>query len=319
MNIEVKKTRDLSVIEKQQIVDLFNHVFSKNLSAEIFFGKYYWTTLEGSYHSIMKINGTVVGCYSVIPYNYNFFHRQLIFGLSVDTMIHERFRGNPYNLKKMAVAIYEKLIQDGVSFVFGFPNDNIFVVRKKILKWKDVGLLDIYILPIRLGKLTANLRYLNFFSRAIALLLVFFTNATPSKLNHNSGSHINMIDNSSEYFIGKRYANNYAIIRDDVGYFSYTIMSEAGAVVVYILEIFPLSQSRLEHAVNQLYKNLPNADAIIYVGNLNFRPRNMIKVPQRYSPKLVRMSGLVINDSEVDERVFDISNWQVSLANFDVR
>jgi hypothetical protein len=319
MNIEVKKTQDLTNVEKQQIVELFNHVFFKNESTEGFFKKYYWTASGGSYHSIMKINGSVVGFYSVIPYSYIFFEKHLIFGLSVDTMIHENFRGNPYEFKKMAVAIYEKLIQDGISFVFGFPNENIFLVRRKILKWKDIGLIDYYILPIKLGKIKPSLNFFNPVSKAISYLIIYFTRTNSKIFNKDIGPNILMSENCSNFFISNRYAENYIIINDENGYFSYRFFLENNTPVVYILDVFPLSQERLEKAVNYIYQNLVDISAIIYVGNLNFSPRNMFKVPRKLTPKFIRMSGLILNHSEVDERVYEVSNWQVSLANFDVR
>jgi len=101
-----------------------------------------------SYHGLMTDEGRIVGCYSAIPNEYNFFAKKIVFALSVDTMIAEAYRGNPFNLKKMANLVYDSLKEYGIPFVFGFPNDNVYLVRKKILKWQNIGRLDFYILPI---------------------------------------------------------------------------------------------------------------------------------------------------------------------------
>ena len=58
---------------------------------------------------------------------------------------------------------------------------------------------------------------------------------------------------------------------------------------------------------------------ILYVGKLDFKVKNLIKVPSKYEPKTVHMSGKILDDSVVDNRVFDIKNWNVNLSNYDVR
>lgn len=319
MNIIVKKTGELSINEQSQIATLFNQVFSKNESVVDFFSKYYWTTPEGSYHSLMKVDDNVVGCYSVIPYEYKFFDSNVTFGLSVDTMIDKDYRGSPFNLKKMATAVYDKLLIDGVSFVFGFPNENVYLIRKKVLKWVDVGSLDFYVLPIRVGQLKASLKFANWASRFLAYAMVRYAQLASIKAVTQPSYKIQMSDANAEYFISRRYAKDYKVVKDETGYFSYRTSSEDDTLVAYIVDVQPLEQASFERAVSSIYKNEGHIDAIIYVGKLPFRVRNLIRVPQKFAPKAIRMSGSILDSSKVDERVFVMSNWQVGLANFDVR
>ena len=319
MEIFVKRTGDLTGNEQEEITTLFNRVFSKNETVVGFFSKYYWTSSKGSYHSLMKVDDNIVGCYSVIPYEYKFFDSDVTFGLSVDTMIDEDYRGNPFNLKKMATAVYDKLVLHGVSFVFGFPNENVYLVRKKILKWVDVGSLDFYVLPIRVGQLKASLKFLSWSSKILARLMVGYTQLNCIKAVTQSIYKIQMSGANSEYFISSRYARDYKMIKDEMGYFAYKTSFEDNAHVAYIVDVQPLEQDRFERAVSTIYKKEKHVDAIIFVGKLPFRVRNLIKIPQQYAPKAIQMSGLILDRSKVDERVFDITNWQVGLVNFDVR
>jgi len=319
MNIIVKKTYELTVNEQLQIATLFNRVFSKNESVAEFFNKYYWTTSEGSYHSLMKVDDNIVGCYSVIPYKYKFFNNDVTFGLSVDTMIDEKFRGSPFNFKKMAISIYERLLIDGVSFVFGFPNEKVYLVRKKVLKWVDVGSLDYYVLPIRVGQLKATLKFGSWASRILSCLLVGYAQLNWINAVTQSNHKIQMSGTDLEYFISNRYAKNYQLIKDETGYAAYRTSFENNTHVAYIVDIQPLEQDRFERTVNAIYNSERHVDAIIFVGKLPFRVRNLIKIPEKYAPKKVRMSGMILDRSKVDERLFDIANWQVGLANFDVR
>lgn len=319
MEIFVKRTVDLSSNEQEQITALFNRVFLKNESVVVLFSKYYWTNSEGSYHSLMMVNDNVVGCYNVIPYEYKFFDSDVTFGLSVDTMIDEDYRGSPFNFKKMATAVYDKLVLDGVSFVFGFPNENVYLVRKKILKWVDVGSLDLYVLPIRVGQLKASLKFASWASRLFAYLMVRYARLASIKTATQPSFEIQMSGACSEYFISRRYARDYKVVKDETGYFAYRTSFEDDALVAYIVDVQPLEQDRFERAVSTIYENEGHIDAIIFVGKLPFRVRNLIRVPQKYAPKAIRMSGRILDASKVDERVFAMSNWQVGLANFDVR
>jgi hypothetical protein len=319
LNIFVKRTSELNIDEQVQIVELFNTVFSKYETVDFFLSKYYWTNVNGSYHAIMKDNEKIIGCYSVIPYKYRFYDDDVVFGLSVDTMIDEKYRGNPFNFKKMANALYEKLLLDDVSLVFGFPNENVYLVRKKILKWIDIGSLDFYILPIRVGKLRANLKLGNWASRFLAYLMVRYTQLTSIRSQKPLIYKIKMSDVDSEYFISKRYSKVHRIISDETGFFVYRTSFENNALVAYIVDVQPLEQGFFERAVNKIYKIELHIDAIIFIGKLPFHTRNMMKVPQRYAPKAIRLSGLILDRSKIDERVFDIASWQVGLVNFDVR
>jgi hypothetical protein len=319
MKVVVKKTIELSCDERDSITAIFNRVFQKKESPVDFFRKYFWTKSEGSYHALMICDEGIVGCYSVIPYKYRFFEREIWFGLSVDTMIDENYRGSPFNLKKMATAVYDKLVLDGVSFVFGFPNENVYLVRKKILKWVDVGSLDFYVLPIRIGQLKASLKFACWVSRFLAYMMVQYAQHAAIKAATQPRYKIQMSGANAEDYISRRFDRDYKVVKDEAGYFAYRTSFEDNAYVAYIVDVQPLEQARLEQAVSSIYKNEGHVDAIIYVGKLPFRVRNLIRLPQKYAPKAIRMSGLILDRSKVDERVFVMSNWQVGLANFDVR
>ena len=319
MQIIVKRTPDLSEDECNQIASLFNRVFQKNVSSDAFFLKYYWTNEEGSYHSLIVSDNKIVGCYSVIPYSYSFFERAVQFGLSVDTMIDEEFRGNPYEFKKIASAIYDRLRNDGINFVFGFPNENVYLVRKKILKWKDMGCLNFFVLPINLGNLKPRFLLFNLFSRFFSYLLILYSRFI--RLGHFESPKFDIKINKdgNEHFLSERYKSDYSFVKSETGYFVYKKMIDQGALTSFIMDFEPHTQSSIEYAVQYIYKNEPDIDAIIYVGKLPFKPRNLIKVPQRYAPKQIKMAGLVLDNSKIDDRVFDIASWNVGLANFDVR
>ena len=110
----VKKTNELSEEEIDEINKLFNEIFNINSQTlrtkEEFRKKFLNNFLKFSFHSLMKLNNEIVGCYHVIPYEFNFFSTKKLFGQSVDTTINRKFRGSVYNLKKLAYDAADQLV-----------------------------------------------------------------------------------------------------------------------------------------------------------------------------------------------------------------
>lgn len=316
MEFCLKRSNDLAESEKIQICDLFIRVFEKPMTHDSFEQKFEKNKSGFSYHGLMIEEDQIVGCYSAIPYKYNYFGKEVVFALSVDTMIDEAYRGNPFNLKKMANLVYDGLKTDGIPFVFGFPNDNVYLVRKKILKWQDIGKLDFYILPINIGAIKSKLTFLNVLSRMFAGMINMLAG---SKTANYSNYNIEKVNNKA--FRDGRYDDSYSVnMTDRDSYFVYKIYDEEGAKTAYIIDVYPLCKSNLENAVKELYsKEKNNIDLIMYVGHLDFSVSNLFRVPEKYQPKNVHMSGKILDDTMIDERIFDIDNWNVNLSNYDVR
>jgi hypothetical protein len=314
MNLITKKTNELSKNEITQISDLFEAIFNKQMSNKDFINKFLQNIKSYSYHSLLiNENEEIVGCYSAIPYEYNYFGKKVLFGLSVDTMIKEEYRGSPFTLKKLANNVYEEMKKDGISFVFGFPNNNVYLVRKKILKWKDIGELKYYILPIKIGAIKSKLKALNLLSKIYANSINNLVNSdfsTEKATYEIEKSNLNLF----------RYDDTYSLIEFSDSYMSYKIYNEDGVKTAYLIDVYPLSKNNIEIAVKRIYeKEVGYIDMILYVGNLDFKPKNLIEVPKRYEPKTVHMSGIILDEAKVDERVFNINNWNVNLSNYDVR
>ncbi len=317
MNFIIKKTNELSQNEKQQICDLFLDVFKKKKSLEDFNKQFLNTTKGYSYHALMVNDDLIVGCYSCIPIEYRYFSNNYFFGLSVDTMITEEYRGNPFNLKKMANLVYESMLKDEIPFVFGFPNDNVYLVRKKILKWEDIGQLDYYILPIKIGNIKPNLKIFDFITILLSKIIKLFTKK--SFIFDNKTNNIEKLD--TKQFLNYRYSffnANYKIIEQDKLYFTYKIDVYESINTAYLIDISVMNKTNFNSAINHILENEKNIDIILYVGKLDFKPFSLFKVPKKYIPKTVYMSGKILDRSKIKEDIFDINNWNVNLSNFDV-
>ena len=161
----VKKTNELEIEEIKQINNLFNKSFTeslaKNRSEEEFRKKFKNNIYNYSFHGMVKENSKVIGSYNVIPQEFEYLKKKKIFGLSVDTCFEKNYRGNLYNLRTIANMVYLELINDSIPFVYGQPNNKFYLVKKKVLGWKDIGKLNYYLTPVNLKKILFNSKILN--------------------------------------------------------------------------------------------------------------------------------------------------------------
>lgn len=317
MNFVTKKTNELTIEEKKQICNLFLDVFNKEKTLESFDKQFLNTSKGYSYHSLMiNEDNLIVGVNSLIPYDYIYFEKQIVIGLSVDTMTKKEYRALP-SFTKMAKMIYEEAKKDGVCFILGFPNDVSYKIFKKMLKWKDIGRLNFYILPINIGKIKKSLFLLSpvsfVFSKIISLLIIF-----SKKNTQNVKKSIYKID--TQNFRNQRYSEEeHKVIQEKNYEVIYKLDSHENTNIAYIIDIVPLNKINLEKATMQLSNKYNfKIDSIIYIGNNDFNPINLFKVPLQYEPKNIYVSGFILKEEIIDDRVWSIKNWNLNLSNMDV-
>lgn len=331
ISIEFKKTSELSDDNKRNICRLFEDVYQKPKLITQFEHQFNNTVFGYSYHGIMKDQNAIVGMYTHIPIEYQYYGNKQMFGLSVDTMIASDYRGNPMNLVRMANAVYEAEKIDNIPFVFGFPNDNFYLIKKKAMQWKDIGTLDYYVMPFRLDRVDKKLRVVN---RLIGPMRVLYSLivSLKSKIDGNDNRDTAPIieKHHSRQYKEYRYSLfpvDYRIVNlDERAYLSYLTKPFYSIhpvldkmKIAFLLDVYPMQKHYFERAVNHISQNEPDLDMIVFLGKINFVPRNIFKVPKRREPKIFRMSGKVLIEGIVDERmIFDISNWNVNLADFDI-
>jgi hypothetical protein len=314
-NIIFRKSNQLSIAEIQQFRDLFFRVFEKKMDERLFERKYLYTPKGYSCHGLMLHEGAIVGIFNAIPYRYTYFGRERMFALSVDTMIAPEYRGGGH-LVKMADLVCGALISDGISFIFGFPNEYFYRHEKRVLGTRDIGELDYYVLPINIGVVIPKLKLLNCFSRGYSRIMTIL-----SKIPREVDQKYNIAKTVDEKFERHRYDASYnRIALGDGGVCIYKIYEEDKIRTLYIIDIFPLTPAFFAKAVKQIYKNAAGSiDIIIYVGKLPFRPVGLLKVPDSKKPQRIRITGKILIPELVDDSVFAIENWSLNISNFDVR
>jgi GNAT acetyltransferase-like protein len=311
-----KKSSEFSVSEIKQIRDVFLSVFKKEMTQESF-EKRFLNSADGySYHGLLLDNDLIVGSFSAIPFRYRYFGKELTFALSVDTMILKEHRGKPSSLPKMAEFVYQALVEDGIPFIYGFPNELYYSHEKRLMGTTDIGRLYYYILPLNIGAIFPKMKYCKFLSQSFARTFMAL-----NRISANGDFEYNIEKVNDEIFDRSRYDESYSFLDiDGKGRCVYKIHDEDGVKTLHILDVSPLSPEFFQKAVQQVYQIASREiDAILYVGTLPFYPRGLIKVLRFMEPQRIMMTGKVLMPEIVDESAFVIDNWNVNVSNFDVR
>jgi hypothetical protein len=315
-HVAFKRTDQLLGSEQEQMRDLFLRVFNKKMTRDAFERKFFHTPKGYSYHGLMLCEKTIVGASSAVPKRYKFFGEELIFSLSVDTMIDPKCRGGCHFIK-MINLVHQGLINDGIPFIFGFPNQRFYTAQKRLLKYEDIGELDYYVLPLNIGSVVRKLKFLNGLSQAFCKLATRFC-----RIPKNSKIKYDIVKVVDKQFERHRYDGSYS--RIDLGEAAECIYKtyeeDDGIRTLYIIDVVPLTTVSLARAVKQICLTaVKTVDIIIYVGKLPSRPAGLWKVPDSKKPRKIRMTGKILIPDVIDSSVFNMNNWSVNISDFDVR
>ena len=216
-----------------------------------------------------------------------------------------------FNIKKKKVTRFISL-----------PNPQAYNYWKFISNWKDIGELDYYIFPVNYSKLIFKNSTLSFLSLSLSLIISYFF-----KIVHIFSDNIkkrNIFIHFDEFSRKQRFnLDDYFHIKlNNKSWGYYRIYNEEGLNVAYIIHINSLSKKNISNMINKMiYENGSKIDLIAYIGNLNIKPINLLKLPKYKYPRKLVFTGLTLeklkNSHDID--FFDLKNWQVNLVNFDNR
>ena len=89
------------------------------------------------------------------------------------------------------------------------------------------------------------------------------------------------------------------------------------AKIIWIIDVFPLTKVNLEKSINKLKNLNKDADLIVYIGNLDKTPDNLFKIRDSFLKRQSIFSGKILDETQVSEAVFKMSDWNINLSNFD--
>jgi hypothetical protein len=316
MEVLVKKTVDLSDQEIEEINRIHKITLNFDCSVEAFKNKFNNTALGYSFHGLLKDNGKIVGSHAGVPFNYLKNGERFMAGLGIDSMILPLYR-DYFHFRDIFVECEKAMLTDGCKIRIGFPNDTSYPILKKGFKYKDIGLLDTYCLPLKASALKKSLKSLN------PLVAVFsFLWLGMSYLSVGQKEKHYMFERERESFNKTRFKwfnADYKEIKRDKFVSYYKIKNKEGVETAFILDVYPLTKSNFEKTVREIYKiERKHIDMIIYVGNLYFKPFSLIKLPRKFEPKMFRFTCHVLDSEYFDHSVLNINNWDINLSSFDL-
>lgn len=316
IEVIVKKTFELSIAEKEQMVNLFNAISEKNRSVNAFEEQYSHNSFGYSYHALLVDDDKVEGCSSYIPNHYVMNGEKKAFCNGVDTMVSRPYR-DFFNLYDMIIGAYDYMRKDGILLVYAFPNDNAYPVYKKSKLYFEIGRLDTYCLPYRIGGVKPKLKILNPLSILFSEVLVFITSIFSSNKIYGF-----LIEKGESYYKTryKWFGGEYEIIDKDGVYFTYKVRLHEGIRTAFLIDVMPKSAKNINKAVRYMInKEKSNFDLMLYVGKLPFRNIGLIKIPRKFEPKNFNFAAKILDERYIDRNlVFGMSNWDVNLSNYDL-
>ena len=317
MEILVKKTTDLTSSEQGQLLCLFREVFCKERPLLHFRNQYLQNPIGYSYHALMLEEGNIVGSISYIPSYYVMQDKTYLFVLAVDAMVSSVHRSfsSFYNMVSSA---YGYLKEQNVTAVYAFPNDTSFPIYAKSKLMTNIGNLNVYCLPLRVGGLKKPLRILNFLSIFSSFFYAYITSLFAS----NKVANYNIAKQASSYNQTRyqRLDGDYRIVSHRNVSFTYRVMNYEGVRTAFLLDVFEKSAKNFNTATRYiLQKERQNMDILLYVGVLPFRRHGLIKLNERFSPKNFHFMGTLLERDNIDKTsFFNFPKWDVNLSDFDL-
>jgi hypothetical protein len=317
VDIIVKKTIDLSLEEKNSLVNLFNVVFSRSRTLIEFDNQYLNNGIGYSYHVFMVDDGEIVGSISRIPSYYFVKGVRLIFSIGVDAMILKKYRDYFYYYD-MVMKINEFTSKEGVVLDFSFPNaiSNPIVLKAKIAF--TIGVLITYCLPYRIGGIKNKLKAFNLLSVSFSWIWIWLIAMFSSKKKASF-----VVEKDIETFNDSRYKRmdaDYSVVNEKDNWFVYKIMNYQGTRAVFLIDVAVKSPRNFNKAIRYILKKHGSEfDIMLYIGYLPFKCTGFFRVPPKYEPKIFNFAAVILDDSKVEKSdIFNIRNWDVNLSNSDL-
>jgi hypothetical protein len=326
MEIRTVSSDKISEAEWGSYTRSFNEVFGKDFLVNDFIHKYRRTIDGFSYHSFLIDEATIAGSCTVIPYPYLYDGIRIRTGLAVDVFILPAYRKDPLVLLKLYRSLRELLKEKEIAFVLAVPNDMAYSYWKSVVKWKDIGRIPYYIYPLRPGTILKKKCFLLnaggrcallFYWRLIRTLAVF--------LNPEEQPARFRVDRSEKILEEQRFTRTHRVIIRKDTWFAYRIVQEDNISTAYLIEFYSISKGKkdLVSLLTSLREIIDreSPDIIIYVGELKFRQHILFRVSGKREPKALNLTGDMLFPEKFSSAgaLFDYTNWDFGLFNYDVR
>lgn len=323
--LKVYKTFEIEDTLWEKITEGFNEAFERNVGVDNIRNGYCTANILGyGYHAVDTDDetGEVRGFYTCSP---SFYKNGLKAVLGGSTYVRKKYRKDVFICYDMEMALREAAKMDGYDLLIGVSNYNSIEYARRILKAKDVGNLNYYLLPFNLSRTTHknSLRFLDSIVRVLANIYIDIHAALSVLFNQKEPEVKFSLELSEDFYKARFHGQKYKKYEEGDLYSYYTVADEDGARVVYLMD-FREKNIRTKRALVKSVKYVSKKekpDAILYVGMLKLPQHLLIKLPFDKEPKHFPLTYRILDDSDVLklDGICDSNNWDFSLMNFDIR
>lgn len=321
-NIAVCQSNDMPDSEWIKYAESFNCVFEKNFTAEFFKEKYLARDGNPSFHSLLKSDtGAVAGACSAMPMTILYKGTKIRAALLVDVFILKEHRTNPLTLMKMYRRLTQKLKECGIKSVLAVPNAVAYPYWKNVVKFSDIGDLDYWVLPIKVGNVLKKFHFLNPLSKFLSSIILSLSGGLSAFFHgKNHASYSFSIETDDEYLTRRFPPSTYTKAQRGDCKYCYRICDENGVSTAYLM-YFTEKSRKTPRALNKALEDIigENPDIIIYVGKIPFIECALLKLPRKLEPKRLPLMLDWLAESERPEGILDVREWDFGLSNYDVR
>ena len=299
----------------------FNEVFGTSYLVDFFKDKYLSVHKGYALHSLLLgDDGKVGGCITVIPCVYTCGNSEFLNGLAVDVFIRESYRADPLMLRRMYKELRTLLETEGVQAVTAVPNATAYPYWKNVVKWKDVGDINYWTLPVRLGNVLERCRVVLNACSIVYAYCAYALSALTGLFSGKQRVYDYAISMNDKYISHKFMSGQYVVQEEGGNRIVYRVVDEDGVKTAYVIVATQdglRSASIFRKSVGIILKQ--KVDIIIYVGKMGIFQTLFIKVPKKFEPKELPLMFDVITPNEMFSNAYDINNWDFGLLNYDVR
>ena len=186
--------------DEHEILKLFQLSFGKQMTTEY----WNWRFVNNPFSDTIQIqlmweDNMLVGHYAVFPTQFLVSGELKMGALSMSTMTHPEYGGKGI-FSALANSLYNQLKESGYMFVWGFPNSNSHYGFIKNLQWKDIGIVPMLSLSVRVLKPASDTSY-NLLNRFDDVVASTFKDDAPVAL-YKTKAYLNWryIENSSAQY-----------------------------------------------------------------------------------------------------------------------
>lgn len=301
----------------------FNAVFEKNFDLAYFKHKYN-TSIDGHIYHALLLNdtGCVVGGCSVSPFKYKRDERVIRVGQAVDVFILEEYRTDPLMLRRMYLQLKKLLIANEIVAVLAVPNATAYPYWKNIVKWKDVGDLTYWILPIRAGNILKKWSFLNVFSFLFSYIWLRINAVVVCIINVKAKFSLYELVIDEDFCLNRFTSEHKQVVIGDIT-FQYRVYDEDGVKTAYLINAKQknrMTAKALLKGVSHINKHT-KVDLIFYIGSLKMFQTLLFKVPKSFEPKRLPLTCDILNKDDVEtfSDMLKFESWNFGLLNYDVR